>query len=143
MYCIKNEIIMTRTSLLLLVLLAFIGCKNGGMSEDVDATNEFMIKLQSAPLDEMDNYPEWLSLKIAEIESWEKDKSILKVRIFRGEWENRTVYFITNNLKSCVLCEVYHEAGEIITLNEENIEEFCKKSAYWTTIYEYGDALNY
>ncbi|MDR3268971.1 MAG: hypothetical protein LBT83_07885 [Tannerella sp.] len=129
-----------RIRLLLLFALAFIGCKDDGKIENAD--DVFTAKLQSASLTEKDDLPEWLSLKIKDIEkSWEKDKIILKVRIYQGEWKNRTIYFIKNNLSSCYFCEVYYEEGEQEVFKEKDANDFCIKSANWKLIYEYGDAI--
>jgi hypothetical protein len=126
---------MTRTSLLVLLLsLAFTGCKKDGM-ENGDSANALRV--------DRDSCPEWLLLKIEEIESWHKaDSRILKVRIFQGEWENRTAYFIKNSLSSCYFCEVYYEDGEQVAFNESS-EEFGRESAHWAVIYEYGNAIGF
>jgi hypothetical protein len=128
----------------LILLFAIIGTVGCGKNEETQSNEDmFTTILKSAPFFEQENFPEWLLIKIKEIESWEKDKSILKVRIYQGEWKNRTIYFITNNLSSCYFCDVYYENGEQIRLDGNNSDDFCIKSKNWTLIYEYGNAIGF
>jgi hypothetical protein len=126
--------------LMLALTLMINGCSNDNEKlSNEDAANAFFMKLESLSLSNNDNFPEWLSIKIAEIETiHSKDISIVKVRIFQGEWNKRTVYFIQDNLNSCYLCEVYYENGENVVLNSNLVEDFCTTSKNWELIFEYG-----
>jgi hypothetical protein len=118
----------TKHKLIVLILLfAIIGM--GGCGEEEVQSNE--------------DLPEWLLVKINEIEFLHsKDISIVKVKIFQGEWNKQIVYHIWDNLSSCVFCEVYYGNGEKITWNDtNNKDDFDDKSKDWKLIYEYGDAI--
>jgi hypothetical protein len=126
----------------LMLVLTLMGCSNDNEKlSNEDAANAFFMKLESLSLSYIDenNFPEWLLLKIDEIETiHSKDISIVKVKILQGEWNKQIVYFIKDNLKSCLLCEVYYENGENVVFNENLVEDFCTSSKNWKLIYEYG-----
>jgi hypothetical protein len=137
----KEKILYTLT--FLFVLIGF-GCSNNEKQENADCMTIFLqAKLELAPVGER-VFPDWLSTKIAEIEVMhEKDVHITTIRIFKGEWQKRTVYYIFNMLNSCVFCDVYYENGEKIVWSSEEIasDNFCRTGKNWKMIYEFGELL--
>ena len=129
--------------LLILFTSIAVGCKDNEKTNDADVAVMFLKNLGNIKLS-TGNLPDWLLIKINEIEtSHSKDVSIVKVKIFQGEWNKQTVYFIYDNLHSCMLCEVYYEDGEKIALSakEHLTDEFCTESKNWKLIYEFGEGL--
>ena len=107
---------------------------------EVDGIGTFLTKLKSLNVVFQEDFSGWLNIKIDEIETIHSDDIlIVKVRIFKGKWKEQTVYFINNNLQSCVLCEVYYEDGENIIFNDKIINDFCLTSEKWELIYEFGE----
>jgi hypothetical protein len=143
---------MKKISLWLLLCLSVADGMTGCKNSDADAATGdipeiFAAKLRSAEASGIsagENVPEWLSTKITEMETlYEKDLSIMKVCAFRCVWKNRTVYFISNNLASCILCEVYDEDGEkIIWSRDFPLNDFCIESENHELIYVFGDDKN-
>jgi len=121
--------------------LAFFGCGNDTKS----VIDDFYKKLEIIALQGINNQysiSECISEKIEEIEtSNAEDSAIIKVQIFEGVWEDNVFYLIKNNLNSCVLCEIYSNNCEKITLEEYQIENFCLLSKNWKLIYEYGNGI--
>jgi hypothetical protein len=143
---------------MLSVVLLFIGCKK----TDLDVKEELLIEQpNSAPLvedniferlyaapfvDISDWFPRWLSKKIREIETMYggRDFNLVKIRIFRGEWNNRIVYLIMNNLDACGFCEVYYGDGEHIVWSVDypaSSNSFHSTSKNWILIYEFGGGI--
>jgi hypothetical protein len=88
------------------------------------------------------DFPEWLSTAIKEMETLHAgDVSIVKIKIFEGEWRNKKFYYIYNNLSSCMFCKVYYDNGEKIEWSDQDIsfDNFCSTSKNWKLIYEFGD----
>jgi hypothetical protein len=133
--------------LVLILLFTIIGMGGCRKEEAQSKEDAFATKLESASFFEQENFPEWLLIKIAEIESsYNNDSSIFKVRIFKGEWNKQIVYLIMDSLSSCIFCEVYYENEEKIAWNETNkddFEDFYDKSKDWELIYEYGNAIGF
>jgi len=131
-----------RKLILLILLFIAIGC-----SENKETNDEFLNILKKAPSAKVskENLPEWLIVKINEIEAiYSKDVSIVKVRIFKGEWEKQTVYFINDNLSSCIFCNVYYEDGKKLdfsVIDDEKKSKFCSENQKWELIYEFGEGL--
>jgi hypothetical protein len=120
-------------------------CKDNELEKDFIQTCDKIRTAASPNILVTDNSPVWLSTKINEMEVLhEKDISIIKVRIFQGEWENRTVYFIFNSLSSCMLCEVYREDGGKLAFEPGDgdvfMNSFCMNKN-WKLIYEFGNGL--
>lgn len=127
---------------LFVLIHASIGCNPKKDLEENDP-GTFLTRLKSAPLaiQAKGDFSGWILKKITEIETLNsKDISIIKVKVFQGEWNNRSVYFISNNLASCKYCEVYYEDGENIVWTEYNWDNFGATSKNWKLIYEYGNA---
>jgi hypothetical protein len=143
-----KKIILQTTAILLLLAGAMISCgkeKNERLNDKDVVEQAFLVKLQSvsaAGISENISLSEWLLMKISEIENdHHGDISIVKIEIFCGEWKDRKVYFIKNNLKSCTLCDIYYDGGDLIVLDENNIEDFCTKSENWKLVYNFGEGL--
>jgi hypothetical protein len=135
---------MKKIILLLLSTLILNGCDENKNLKDTDYIQTFVINLQSTATEIPENMtlPEWLLVKINEMEDQlSEDIPIVKVQIFCGRWENKTVFLIMNNLSSCFLCEIYYDNGEKIVLNENRLEEFCTKSENWILVYLFGEGL--
>jgi hypothetical protein len=133
--------ILNLAAILLLLAGVVSSCEKDNKNNE-DFIQTFLVKLQSVPSSyENNDFPEWLSIKIAEFEM--EPASVLKVKIFYGEWNKQYVYFIRNNLYSCVLCNVYYEDGKEVILNENNRENFCNTSKNWKLVYEFGEALGF
>ena len=118
--------------------------------EEPDVVEEYdydlLARLRSAPFVDVSNsFPAWLPAKTGEIETrYEKDFKIVKVRIFRGEWNKRFVYFISDSFSSCLFCEVYYEEGERIEWPAGDpglLHNFESASENWILIYEFGEGL--
>ena len=134
-----------KTTLRLLILLfacSILACVNGEKLNDEDTIQTFLLQLQSVPSSFEDNdFPEWLSIKISEIETiHSRDLSIVKVKIYKGEWNERIVYLITDFLKSAPI-EVYYENGDLLTMNSNSHVDFYTSSKNWKLIYEFGNGL--
>lgn len=88
------------------------------------------------------NIPEWLSIKIQELEAeHSKDIKIVNVRIYKGIWNNQVVYFINDTLKSCMFCEVYYENGERVVWLSGDDSFISADKSDWELIYEFGEGL--
>jgi hypothetical protein len=103
---------------------------------------DFFAKLQSAPdADASEIFPEWLLNEINHIETaYSKDSVIISIQIFRGEWKNQIIYYIRNDLMSCMLCDVYYENGEKVVWPKNGADNFCITSKNWKRLYTYGKA---
>ena len=128
---------------LLVFVLVLIGCEDDE-SYDKDGLNNFVENLQSVQnsgVVGIFDFPEWLSVKIAEIETIHvEDDSFVRVWIYQGYWQNQIVYYISNPLNSCGFCEIYFENGEqvIWTSKDISLDNFCSTSENWELIYEFG-----
>ena len=138
---------MKKLNFLVLLCMVAIGCSNNSSTDSkIIDSNTFMNQLKSAPSAGVskENLPEWLIGKINEIEIiHSKDISIIKVRIYKGEWKNRTVYYIFDSFQSCMFCEVYYDNGTNIvwTANDIASDIFCTTSKNWVLIYEFGEGI--
>ncbi|MDR3226433.1 MAG: hypothetical protein LBT56_02025 [Prevotellaceae bacterium] len=140
-----KKIILQITAILLIMAGSFACGNDDKKLSNEDAANAFFMKLESLSLSNINenNFPEWLSIKIDEIETIHSvEISVIKIKILQGEWNKRIVYFITNNFSSCLFCEVYYEDGEQEMFEENNNEDFCIKSKNWKLVYEYGNGLD-
>ena len=130
----KNRLILS-----LLVIFALIGCKTDDLSSKIDE-DTFWEKLQSAPFVVVpkEELPEWVNQII-------EDLTISYVvnqppgtfaRIYRGKWDKRTVYYITDSLSSCALC-FWDEKAQRIQLNtQKDYDKFYALSKNWELIFE-------
>jgi hypothetical protein len=106
--------------LLFVLLFAFVetGCKDSFPESDV---------------------PEWLSIRIRKF----KDMATVSVRIYKGEWNGRAVYFIRDTLGSCMFCEVYYGNGDqVLWLPGDDSFDSVDRSD-WVLIYEFGEGTVY
>jgi hypothetical protein len=128
--------------IVLILLFAIIGM--GGCRENEEAQSNEDVLITEASVLEQENLPEWLLIKINEIESLNsKDSSIVRVNICQGEWNEQIVYLIKNNLSSCMFCEVYYGNGEKIVFKDNLFEDFSSDSKNWKIIYDYGNGLEF
>ena len=121
-------------------VLLLIAC---GCSSIID--DDFFAKLKSAPsaIVPKESHPEWLVVKINEMEAINsRDVALVKIRIYKGEWRMRTVYYIYNSLSSSICCEVYYKDGKREDWSVENRDNFCAKSKNWRLIYEFGEGFS-
>ncbi len=78
--------------------------------------------------------PEWLSAMIKKMDA---DKDMYGSHsIFKGEWQDQTIYFVYSPLASCVFCEVYYADGKHIDWNAEDAASFNKATKNWRCIYK-------
>ncbi|MCL1943631.1 MAG: hypothetical protein FWF54_08835 [Candidatus Azobacteroides sp.] len=135
-----------RKFILLVLLLVTIGCSESKESNVIEVET-FLNKLKSVPSVNVpkESLPEWIIVKINEIEViHSKDISIVKIRIFKGEWNKQTVYFIIDSLNSCLLCEIYDEDGKKLAFSVNDSEvsgNFMTESQNWEKIYEFGEGV--
>jgi hypothetical protein len=129
--------------ILLLSLISVLSCKDNklGAPKDVDYIDVLTTELHKAQYNELLTASEWLKLKINQFEN-DKDMSITKIHIYRGEWGKSVVYLIRNNLSSCILCEVYYDYREKIDLSSYGVlSDFSLTTKNWQLVYEYGNGF--
>ena len=67
----------------------------------------------------------------------EKPLTGTSVEIFRGKWNNRTVYYSYHSLSSCMFCDIWYSDGtKIDWSNGDNFESFLSKNTNWVLIYQ-------
>ena len=88
-------------------------------------------------------FPDWLIPMTSQYEIWEENSfPKLKIFIFKGEWNNRTVYFIYDNMSSCYLCWTYYEDGvriDWLWVETGMVMDFQNTSKNWQLIYDLGE----
>ena len=130
---------MNKLILLLLLFISF-GCNNESkIVADADCCAK---KLKSAPSLSVpkENLPEWLVDELNKMERWLPHRA----KIFKGEWNRQTIYFITYSHQRCLYDDIYYENGEKIVWAFDNpvaVDDFCASSKNWVLIYEYGEGL--
>jgi hypothetical protein len=134
---------MKRIVVILAVICLAFGCSKSNDPKTIDR-DTFLEQLQSVPSVNIpiESFPEWLVAKVTEIEALHsKDVSMLKLRIFRGEWKGHTVYYVRDPFASCGFCEVYYEDGKNVIWSAEDVtsDSFCTESKDWVLIYEFGE----
>jgi hypothetical protein len=126
-----------RIFLLFSFLLLFCGCE-----KDVEPENGVLFSnLRNAPFVQISDkkLPAWLRQKINEIETMHNDDFITAVGIFKGEWNLQTIYYISDNLSSCLFCEVYFENGERVGWSAYGgSSNFQSTSKNWICLYQFG-----
>ena len=121
-----------------IVLLMTSGCSLKGESESSfidDAA--FLKRLHGAPvaLVSKDVLPEWLQEMIMEFEGAYENDSFIQdatIKIYKGEWENLSVYTVQHPYSSCITCLTANENGE-------SFLEYGKVKN-WVLIYQIGGA---
>ena len=85
-----------------------------------------------------ENLPEWLIVKINEIEEL---YFLATAKIYKGEWNNSIVYIVRNGFDSCLFCDVYFEEGTKVLWTADDISfgSFSETSKDWTVIYKFGE----
>ena len=128
---------------MLCMVLVFFGCKEDKDAQKMDEES-FVKSLETAPVDlvNLEQLPEWL---IHQIEFYGADGDIqLQLRVFRGFWNRRVIYFLESFWTNCYYCTVFFESGEKIVWIDGgyDFEKFISESKNWTLIYqiepEYG-----
>ena len=116
------------------LLLMVAGCEPQSTDPKMDEET-FFKNLASAPENKvpLETLPEWLQNEIKEFEAHLLPLCYLVA--YRGEWEERVIYFLNHSFQSCY-CDYRHENGEIIELPED----FSLKTKNWTLIYQVGDS---
>jgi len=84
---------------------AFSQCNKDESAKD--AFEVFEETLKSTPYVELSIFPDWLNQKIEEIEADDTPVGIIRVKIFQGEWNMKTVYYVSNNLNSCMFAKSF------------------------------------
>lgn len=126
-------------------LLFTTGCKSN-QEKELTMAEVINNRLNNLSLDsyEINNIPEWLKIKINEIETtYAQDTNIVKIKINTCQWNGRVVFFIRNSLSSCVFCDVYYDDGsKIIFENLNKTNEFIAYSENWKLIYVFGNGFD-
>ena len=131
---------------LVLIFLVFLllGCKADEASKTKKIDEETFLKnLDSAPvaLIPVENLPEWLQERIIRFERL----SSFTAYIYKGEWENQTIYLDKNNFQSFVGGVPYYENGETIFSYDEDgkklfseslVTSFQSSSKNWVLIWK-------
>ena len=116
----------TKSVLFVFLLLGIIGCKKEGV---------YLKDIGSAPtaLVSKEDLPEWINV----------DALLSPFAIYKGEWRNRTVYFVSEPLHSCAMCKVYYGNGEHIEFDNlrANLNDFNSTSKNWVLIYAYPEGF--
>ena len=91
-----------------------------------------------------ESLPKWLIDKLNELENEHGSQlANIKVRIFKGEWKNNTVFLLNcKPFYACLLCNIFYNDGKQIVLDHNEPANFCTTSKNWTFIYEFGEALD-
>ena len=107
--------------------------------------------LYSIPLTEGIEMPEWLAVKVEEIDSLcsttkgnPMPPQMYRVRVYRIEWKHHFFYFIHCIYSSSPMKNVFYENGERVKWKDdpnwsENNDNFCADSENWTLIHDYGE----
>jgi hypothetical protein len=127
-----------KTILYTVAVLAFAIFFNSCKEDDTPTTdnNTFLEHLESAPYEDIskESLPKWLVIMINNnIEK--RPSSIGAVKIYKGEWNKQTVYFIMDTFSSCI-CDFYTETGERIMDSISELYEECKN---WILVYKHGE----
>ena len=125
-----------------LLLFLLIGCSESGIDDE-----KFWINVESAPSAEISegNLPVWLVDTINEYENSKEMGiyAISPVRLYKGEWKRRTVYWIRDPLSSCIFCHTYYEDGTkiVFTDDESNSLSFQNDSKNWVLVWKIGGTI--
>jgi len=139
--------------ILIVLLCVVLGCSNCAANKPCEPENApdyfvaFYEKLYATSLADVpkESLPEWLVFKLNELENEYGDQlNRILARIHKGEWKNRTVYFVSRPFNSCLLCEVFDDEGKqlVWASDDPEIVNFCTTSKNWTIVYEFGEALD-
>ena len=90
-----------------------------------------------------ESLPEWLVARIEYFESTYKAFEgcpnctyYYYAQIYKGKWNEQTVYFTNNVHSSCQFCDTFTENGERISLIDTDIRTTSKN---WAIIFEVGE----
>ena len=129
-------------AVMLCMLCVFWGCKENKESTKMNEET-FLKNLESAPVDlvPVETLPEWLQERIIHFEKL----SSFTAYIYKGEWENQTIYLDKNNFQSFLGGVPYYENGEPIFSYDEDgeklfseslVESFRSSSKNWVLIWK-------
>jgi hypothetical protein len=141
---------MKKKLLLLLFAFALLGCKSDEVPENLDGIDGVSffanMKLEApSSIVPKESLPNWLVEKINKYEGYYPNGVGLffPVRLFKGEWKERTIYYIFVPHSSCMFCELYYKDGEKCTLNDDSdLMSFQTTSKNWMLIYKIGQETN-
>ena len=117
----------------LCMVLVVFGCKDDKEAQKMDEAS-FVESMKSAPVSlvNLEQLPEWLQSEInSHIAGAASSAHYIA---YKGEWEQKTIYNVTNVFKSSV-CDFRYENGSGIEVSF--LESLFAKSKNWTLIYEY------
>jgi hypothetical protein len=111
-------------------------------------TPTFCENLKSSKTDFVtkDSLPEWLVDRINSYyeDTIKKSSNEYKLRIFKGLWENQTIYYVFTNFWDSTLH--YEDGREFKLINlfgdSERLSNFDTTSKNWVYIYEYGNGID-
>ena len=118
----------------------FVPCGKGKTPEET--ANVLCKKLTSAPvtLVSKESLPGWLVDRINNDEPHiSKFPEYRKIGVFKGEWNNRTVYYIYQN-DDYYTHKCFYEDGEKIVMWFDTYYNLGENSKNWELIYEFGNA---
>ena len=133
-----------------LLSFLFVQCSNNkddieneSLSDNIFFPNELLTSSPRVDVKKKD-LPEWLVKRIDKYEDFVDPVNCIK--IFRGNWNNRTVYYIYNSFNSCLFCELYYENGTHVELyfsenpdlSNKLLNDLFKESKNWVILYEFG-----
>ena len=128
--------------MLALMFLGF-GCKTDEMPPKTD--EEAYLKILNQ---RRENLPEWLNERIdVLIKFYGEEHKWGTAKIFQGEWNKRTVYYIVDPLSSCGFCEIFFENGEKVEFKTPGSfdifkpETFLLGSKNWIIIFQIVDGV--
>lgn len=80
---------------------------------------------------ETENLPEWLSDYIDNM----KPDNMRNVAAFQGKWKGESVYYVYDDLFSCILCATFNSDGVAIDWSKTDSKDFWKSSTDWEIVY--------
>jgi len=126
-------------AVMLCVVLVFFGCKEDKDAQKMDEAS-FAKSLESATvaLVNLDQLPEWLQKRIEFFETGAGTGIPQQLKVLRGLWNGRVIYFLESPLSNCYYCNVFFESGENIVWSDDghDFEKFYSESKDWTLIYQ-------
>jgi hypothetical protein len=86
--------------------------------------------------DESPAIPDWLKIKIAEMED---NKYYAGASVVRHEWKSTYYYHINIPLSSCLYCDVYNQNGDRVDWEVESREDYINNRKNQTVIWTWKD----
>ena len=129
--------------LIILILMIFVvgfgvRCNSDEQTTKIDEET-FFKNFDSAPsvIVSKEELPEWLILKIDFFETGAGTGIQQQLKIFRGIWNGRVIFFL-EYLNNCIMCDIYYESGERLVWSEDghDYDKFRSESKGWTLVYQ-------